>query len=98
MDKIILWLIAALLSVVCSTVQSQTLTSRVLDSVTKEPLPYVTVQFKNKGVITNEEGRFSFLLNENVVASDSLFISCIGYASIGRPLNEFTDKYHLSES
>ena len=91
MDKIILWLIAALLSIVCSTVQSQTLTSRVLDSVTKEPLPYVTVQLNNKGVITNEEGRFSFLLNDSVAATDSLFISCIGYATIGRPLNEFTE-------
>ncbi|MRX64140.1 carboxypeptidase-like regulatory domain-containing protein [Maribacter luteus] len=91
MDKIILWLIAALLTVVCSTVQSQTLTSRVLDSVTQEPIPYATVQLNKKGVITNEEGRFSFLLDGTVSETDSLFISCIGYASIGKPLKEFSE-------
>ncbi|MBD0779312.1 carboxypeptidase-like regulatory domain-containing protein [Maribacter sp. ANRC-HE7] len=91
MDKIILWLIATLVTAVCSTVQSQNLTSRILDSVTQEPIPYVTVQLNKKGVITNEEGRFSFLLDENVSETDSLFVSCIGYASIGRPLKEFPD-------
>ena len=91
MDKVILWLIAALLTVVCTTAQSQTLTSRILDSVTQEPIPYVTVQLNKKGVITNEEGRFSFLLTENIAPTDSLFISCIGYSSIGRPLNAFSE-------
>lgn len=91
MDKIILWLIAVLATTVCSSVQSQTLTSRILDSVTQEPIPYVTVQLNKKGVITNEEGRFSFLLDDKVSETDSLFLSCIGYASIGRPLKEFPD-------
>ncbi|MGB5437781.1 MAG: carboxypeptidase-like regulatory domain-containing protein [Maribacter sp.] len=91
MDKVILWFIAALLTIVCSTAQSQTLTSRILDSVTQEPIPYVTVQLNRNGVITNEEGRFSFHLKENVSETDSLFISCIGYASIGKPLKEFSE-------
>ena len=43
--------------------QAQELSSRILDSVTQEPIPYVTVQLKNKGVITNEEGQFSFRLD-----------------------------------
>ncbi|EAR02546.1 carboxypeptidase-like regulatory domain-containing protein [Maribacter sp. HTCC2170] len=91
MSKIILWFIAALISVVFSTVQSQSLSSRILDSTTQKPIPYVTVQLKKKGVITNEEGRFNFLLDQNVAEIDSLFISCIGYASIGKPLSEFTE-------
>lgn len=69
----------------------QTLTSVIIDSATKKPVPYVTVQLKNKGVITNEEGRFTFQLDESVQPTDSLFISCIGYASIGKPLNTFTE-------
>ncbi len=71
---------------------SQTLTSVIIDSATQKPIPYVTVQLKNKGVITNEEGRFTFQLNSSVKPTDSLFISCIGYASIGKPINQFTEK------
>jgi len=69
----------------------QSLSSVIIDSVSKKPVPYVTVQLNNKGMITNEEGRFKFLLNENIAETDSLFISCIGYASIGKPIIEFTD-------
>ena len=73
--------------------QAQELSSRILDSVTQEPIPYVTVQLKNKGVITNEEGQFSFRLDETIQVTDSLLISCIGYESLGKPINEFTEKY-----
>ena len=52
----------------------QNLSSVVLDSVTKSPVPYVTVQLKNKGMITNEEGRFNFQLRDNIQETDSLFI------------------------
>lgn len=69
---------------------AQNLTSTVVDSATRQPVPYATVILKKKGVITNEEGKFSFLMEENIDATDSLFISCIGYESIGRPLKEFT--------
>ncbi|PIB28547.1 carboxypeptidase-like regulatory domain-containing protein [Maribacter sp. 4G9] len=69
---------------------AQNLTSTVVDSATRQPVPYATIILKKKGVITNEEGKFSFLMEENIDATDSLFISCIGYESIGKPLNEFT--------
>jgi len=72
--------------------KAQTLTSVIIDSATQKPVPYVTVQLKNKGMITNEEGRFTFLLDKNVQETDSLFISCIGYESIGKPLNQFIEK------
>ena len=72
--------------------KGQTLTSVVVDSATQKPIPYVTVQLMNKGMITNEEGRFTFLLDKTVQGTDSLFISCIGYESIRKPLNEFTEK------
>jgi len=72
--------------------RTQTLTSVIIDSTTQKPIPYVTVQLKNKGMITNEEGRFTFLLDKNIATTDSLFISCIGYESIGKPLGQFTEK------
>jgi len=70
---------------------AQTLSSVIVDSATQQPIPYVTVQLKNKGIITNEEGRFSFQLDKSIQPTDSLFISCIGYASIRKPINQFTE-------
>lgn len=71
--------------------QAQTLSSKIVDSVTKKPVPYATVQLNNKGMITNEEGRFKFSLGTGIRETDSLFISSIGYSSIRKPISEFTD-------
>lgn len=70
---------------------SQSVSSRIIDSVTQKPVPYATVQWaNNKGAITNEEGRFSLMFPEDIdIASDSLFISCMGYESIAKSLEEF---------
>jgi len=70
---------------------SQTLSSKLLDSVTQKPIPYATVILNNKGVITNEEGQFTFLIDEPIAPTDSLFISCIGYESLGKPIHEFKE-------
>lgn len=72
-----------------SPLYAQSLSSRVLDSVTQKPIPYVTVLLNNKGVITNEEGRFTFLMDDDITAADSLKVSCIGYESVGKPLDQF---------
>ena len=71
--------------------KAQSLSSRVLDSSTQKPIPYVTVLLKGKGVITNEEGHFTFLLDESIKATDSLHISCMGYESLGKPISQFTE-------
>lgn len=80
-----------LLLCVNATLQSQNLSSVIIDSSTKKPVPYATVQLNNRGMITNEEGRFKFSFDENIRESDSLFISSIGYESIGKPIGAFTD-------
>lgn len=92
MPRIVLKVVLAFLFFSLQTAHAQTLTSVIVDSATLKPIPYVTVQLKNKGVITNEEGRFTFQLDASILPTDSLFISCIGYASIGRPLQQFTEK------
>ncbi len=70
---------------------AQELSSKILDSVTQKPIPYATILLNSKGVITNEEGKFTFLLNEATKETDSLHISCIGYESVGKPINQFTE-------
>ncbi|MEP6004708.1 MAG: carboxypeptidase-like regulatory domain-containing protein, partial [Maribacter dokdonensis] len=69
---------------------AQNLSANVLDSITQQPIPYATVQLKEKGVITNEEGNFNFILNETIQESDSLIISSMGYETLAKPISKFT--------
>ncbi len=81
----------AFILLICFLGEAQVISSKVIDSISKEPIPYVTVQLNKGGVITNEEGRFSFLLGNNVKPTDSLIISCMGFKTLIKPLNQFTD-------
>ena len=71
-------------------VDAQSLSAYVIDSISQQPIPYATVQFKEKGVITNEDGNFNFILNETITESDSLIISSMGYETLSKPISEFT--------
>lgn len=69
-------------SITCG--QSQTISSKIIDGKTKKPIPYVTIQYgENQGVISNEEGRFSFVIDSTTQKLDSIYISSIGYEKIG---------------
>ena len=70
---------------------SQVVSSKIIDSISKEPVPYATIIYKNRGMISNEEGRFSFLYRSDSQPTDTLTISCIGYKTIARPLTQFKD-------
>ena len=72
------------------TTNAQSLSAFVIDSVSQQPIPYATVQLKEKGVITNEDGNFNFILNETIAESDSLIISSMGYETLSKPISEFT--------
>ena len=71
--------------------QAQLINSKIVDSITKEPIPYATIVFKKSGMISNEEGRFSFLFKKGAKPTDTLSISCIGFKTIAKPLNQFKD-------
>jgi hypothetical protein len=73
------------------TLQSQTVSSVILDSATQKPVPYATIQLFNKGAITNEEGRFSLNYEGTISETDSLKISSIGYSTIHEPLASFIE-------
>lgn len=92
MKKNLTTLLVFLIYIFNSTSYGQTLTSKIIDATTREPVPYVTILLANKkGVISNEEGRFSLQLTKSTEVSDTLFISCMGYETIAKPLDEFTE-------
>jgi len=72
-------------------ISAQEISSKLIDSITKEPVPYANIIFKKGGTISNEEGKFTFLYGKNANPNDTLFISCIGFETIKKPLNQFKD-------
>ncbi|WP_036151336.1 carboxypeptidase-like regulatory domain-containing protein [Maribacter forsetii] len=72
------------------SLNAQNLSAFVIDSVSKQPIPFASVQLKEKWAITNEEGNFNLIFDETVTASDSLTISSMGYETLIKPISEFT--------
>ena len=69
----------------------QTKIIKVIDSLTKEPIPYATVLFSNNtGVITDDNGRFE-LLEEQSRNNDSIYVSFIGFKTLSRELSSLKD-------
>ncbi|MEX0275472.1 MAG: carboxypeptidase-like regulatory domain-containing protein [Flavobacteriaceae bacterium] len=87
-----IFLLALFLPFFSISLQAQTLSSMVVDSVTQEPIPYATIRVGERGSITNEEGRFTIVLPNGTTANDTLFISSMGYESIGKPIAQYTEK------
>ena len=60
--------------------QGQQINLQVIDSVTKDPIPFTTILTNfNYNTISNEEGFFRVLKSTNFSNKDSLFITCMGY-------------------
>jgi hypothetical protein len=82
-----------LILVLCSLIGissiAQQYSALVIDTKSGEPIPFATVQTgRNQGVITNEEGVFSFILKEGKPIPDSIHISSMGYERLGVSLKE----------
>jgi len=79
-------------------VKAQTITSKVVDKKTNEPIPYATIQLSEyNGIITNEEGDFSVTFENKNPKTDSIYISSMGYEKIGLATNEVIDSIvHLT--
>ena len=61
---------------------SQTFSSKLLDKETNQPIPYAAIVYgEEQGVISNEEGDFSFTIDRDTKVLDSIYISCMGYES-----------------
>ena len=58
----------------------ESLSAKILDSLTQEPIPYATISINdNSGVISNANGDFLIYLNKKSAKQDSLKIRCLGY-------------------
>lgn len=70
----------------------ESISAKLIDSITQKPIPYVTISFnKTSGVISNGNGDFLMYLNRKTKTSDSLFISCLGYENKCIGLEKFKD-------
>ncbi|MFP4845070.1 carboxypeptidase-like regulatory domain-containing protein [Winogradskyella sp. PE311] len=62
------------------TYGQETFSSKLLDSITKEPIPFASIQFNSKsGVISNDNGEFNITIKRKIRSDDALVISCLGY-------------------
>src|SRR5690606_37127875 len=67
------------------------ITAVVLDAHTKQPVPYATIQYgPNKGVITNDEGRFSLIDKTGEI--ESITVSSMGYGSLTLNVEDIKDE------
>ncbi len=70
---------------------AQELSALVLDSLNKNPIPFASIYFKSGiGVVSNEEGEFR-LQYDNESKQDSIFITCMGYETLGIKLEKILD-------
>ncbi|MBR9855861.1 MAG: carboxypeptidase-like regulatory domain-containing protein [Algicola sp.] len=71
---------------------AQTISSKLIDAKTKKGIPYATIQYgEYQGVITNEEGRFSFIIKEGTSLPDSIYVTSMGYEKKGFTLEQMQD-------
>jgi len=84
-------LIILLIFIACYSVNAQTLSIQVKDSLTLSPIPFSTVSFSNnKGLISDENGIFQLITSE-LINQDSLYVSSMGYEKVSYPLIKFKD-------
>ena len=70
----------------------QTYSAKVLDAKTQKPIPYATIQYgTDQGVISNDEGSFSFTIEEQTEKLDSVYITCLGYQKTGVTFGQLQD-------
>ena len=84
-------LIILLIFISSFSLNAQSISIQVKDSLTLSPIPFSTVSFSNnKGLISDENGIFKLIKTE-LINQDSLFISSIGYQMTSYSLINFRD-------
>jgi len=79
--KTIFFVFFALLSLSTS---AQTISATIVDAKTGEPIPFATLETgENQGVLTNEEGVFTVVVERIKSPNDSIYISSMGYERKG---------------
>ena len=90
------WILAAFVAIPLTGAAQETVSGRVFDAGTGEILPYVTVAVKGKniGVISDREGRFELWGGGDVLPTDSVVFSYVGYDPHIRTVAEITGGGH----
>jgi len=71
--------------------KAQEISGQILDAANKEPIPFATIIYSpNRGVISNEEGKFS--IQANLEPSATIKISSLGYESVELPVSKVDGK------
>ena len=72
-----------------SYANAQSFSAKVIDRDTKEPISYATIETGlYQGMVSNEEGEFTFLLENIKQPQDSIYISYMGYETKGLVFEE----------
>lgn len=72
-----------------NTPSNYTINGRIIDSKSKENIPYASIGFlnKNRGTISNDDGNFSLTYNDQFL-NDTLLIGHLGYRKLAIPVSE----------
>lgn len=91
MKKLGVFIVCLIISHALSAQEYISLSGRVLDTSTKEPIPFASIYIKEKaiGTTTNQDGAFAFHIPSELNAS-SVSISMLGYESIEKRIVTFT--------
>lgn len=90
MTKLTLLTTVVLLFTCIHNSTSQNYQAILKDSTSNEIIPYASITYaSNKGIISNEEGKFSLDLSK--IKQDSIYISSVGYMQKGFALNNLKD-------
>jgi hypothetical protein len=82
-------LLTLLSILIFSYVNAQSFSAKVIDQDTKKPISYATIETGlYQGMVSNEEGEFTFLLENIKQPQDSIYISYMGYETKGLVFEE----------
>jgi hypothetical protein len=88
------YLTLGLTLLLCSFLNAQDITAKIIDSKTNMSIPFVAVQTAEfKGVISNEEGEF--IINLEDVDANTIELSCLGYQSLTISLKDLESNNYI---
>ena len=92
MTTLIKYIIVVLTGLLVTGMTAQTVSARLIDNKTQEPIPFATIELsENQGVISNEEGIFAINPDQLKKIKDSVYISSMGYERKGIWVSSLTD-------
>ena len=89
------FLLIALIFFAAGLEAQTTLTGKIIDAHTKEPVPYASVYLKKSGIGQTSDSAGNFIIHINNLQHDSLVISYVGYESFMIPVTEANDNRAL---